>query len=145
MTADVNEYQKADILGKSQLELIIQVYDGAIAAFNAASEAYRGDDNSGGYEHLEKAKRFVTHLYTTLDAERGGEIAERLGKLYAFVINQTTSIQATKDLKQIDDNITILANLRSAWVELKDREKETSPSEPESSGSDNERAIVTSA
>ena len=145
MTADLNEYQKADILGKSQLELIIRVYDGAIAAFKAASGAYRDDDNSDGYEHLEKAKRFVTHLYTTLDIERGGEIAERLGKLYAFVINQTTSIQATKDLKQIDDNITILANLRSAWVELKEREKETSPADPESSGSENERAIVTSA
>lgn len=121
MTTKVAAYQKADITGKTQLDLVVQVYDGAIAAYRAAGEAYRKSDNNSGYEHMERAKRFVTHLYTTLDMDKGGEIADQLSKLYAFVINQTNLAQATKDLTQIDDNISILNNLRSGWMGLKDQ------------------------
>lgn len=121
MTTRVAAYQKADITGKTQLDLVVQVYDGAIAAYRAAGEAYCKSDNNSGYEHMERAKRFVTHLYTTLDMDKGGEIADQLSKLYAFVINQTNLAQATKDLSQIDDNISILNNLRSGWMGLKDQ------------------------
>lgn len=121
MTTKVAAYQKADIIGKTQLDLVVQVYDGAIAAYRAAGEAYSKSDNNSGYEHMERAKRFVTHLYTTLDMDKGGEIADQLSKLYAFVISQTNLAQATKDLTQIDDNISILNNLRSGWMGLKEQ------------------------
>lgn len=122
MEGKLTAYQKVDTLGKSQLDLVIQVYDGAISAFQAAAESYQRADDSAGRRHLEKANRFMTHLYTTLDAEKGGQVAEQLGKLYAFVISQTNILQATKDLRQIDDNITILKNLRDGWVELKKKQ-----------------------
>ncbi len=122
MSNNVNAYQKSEILGKSQLDLILMVYDGAVAAYKAASTAYSNRDNKKGHEELEKAKRFVTHLYTTLDSEKGGEIADQLGKLYAFVINQTNVIDATKDLKLIDDNINVLNNLRQGWLGLKQQQ-----------------------
>jgi flagellar protein FliS len=88
-------YRKADTLSKSQIDLILQVYDGAIAALKAAAVSYRNGDMQAGYEQLQRAKRFVTHLYTTLDPEAGGTVAENLGKLYAFVINQTNIAAAS--------------------------------------------------
>ncbi|UCG61975.1 MAG: flagellar protein FliS [Candidatus Zixiibacteriota bacterium] len=114
-------YQETDMLGKSQLDLVIKVYDGAIEAYRAARKAYEEEDNDSGYEQLQRAKRFITHLYTTLNMEEGGAIAEQLGRIYAFVINQTSVIEATKDLKQIDDNVNILNNLRLGWVGLKEQ------------------------
>lgn len=122
MSNNVNAYQKSEIMGKSALDLILLVYDGAIAAFKSAAKAYRENETNKGYEQLERAKRFVTHLYTTLDNEKGGEIAEQLGKLYAFVINQTNVIESTKDLKAIDDNINVLNNLRQGWLGLKQQQ-----------------------
>ncbi len=122
MEGKLSAYRKAETLGKSQLDLILQVYDGAIAAFRAASDFYKNDNYQLGYQRLQKAKRFVTHLYTTLDQEAGGDVAENLGKLYAFVINQTNVAEATKDLSLIDDNITILNNVRIGWLELKQQE-----------------------
>jgi flagellar protein FliS len=116
MEGKLSTYRKVETLGKSQLDLIIQVYEGAIAAFRAAADFYKSDDHQAGHEQLQKAKRFVTHLYTTLDPEVGGEIAESLGKLYAFVINQTNVAEATKDLSVIDDNISILDNVRLGWL-----------------------------
>ena len=145
MTKELNAYQKTAILGKSQLELIIQVYDGAIAALKDGQKAYQGGDNEKGYQQLEKARRFVPHLYTTLDPEKGGEIAERLAKLYAFVINQTNVVQATKDSSQIDDNITVLRNLRLGWVGLKEQQDTEDSKDAPGAEKAQPKAIVTTA
>jgi flagellar protein FliS len=130
MEGKLSTYRKVETLGKSQLDLIIQVYDGTLAAFRAAANFYKSDDHQAGYQQLQKAKRFVTHLYTTLDPETGGEIAENLGKLYAFIINQTNVAEATKDLSVIDDNISILDNVRLGWLELKQQKTDTATKAP---------------
>lgn len=109
-------YRTIDTLGKSQLDLVIKVYDGAIAAYRAAGDCYQNNDNEAGFEQSEKARKFITYLYTILDNEKGGQIAENLGRLYAFIINQSYVIEATKDSKLIDDIISILQELRSGWA-----------------------------
>ncbi len=123
MKDNLKAYESTSTLGLSQVELILKVYDGAIAAFTEAAELYSKNDLNGGYEKMERAKKFLTHLYTTLDPDNGGEIAERLGKIYAFVLSQTDIAQATKDLKIIDDNISVLKNVREGWQGLKDQQK----------------------
>jgi flagellar protein FliS len=144
MNDQLTAYKKTEILGKSQLDLIIQVYEGAIEAFKAARHAYEEEDNGTGHEQLERARRFVVHLYTTLDMEKGGEIADRLGRLYAFVINQTDMIEATKDLVGIDDNISILDNLRLGWLGLKEQEQNGKESALSDTGRD-EKEVSTTA
>jgi len=119
MKSNHQAYRENDILGKSPLDLVLQVYDGAISAFSGARSHYDAGHFDEGYEDLQKAKKFLTHLYTTLDFEQGGEVAQNLGSLYAFVISQTNVIEGSKDPKQIDSNIQILRNLRSGWADLK--------------------------
>lgn len=143
MDNNLTAYKQTDILGKSQIDLVIQVYDGAIDAYRTARKAYEDEETSQGYEHLQNARRFVTHLYTTLDMEKGGEIADQLSRLYAFLINQTNVIEATKDLKQIDDNISILDNLRSGWVGLKEQQNEEEAEKPQSERA--EESLATTA
>ena len=134
MEGKLSTYRKVETLGKSQLDLIIQVYDGAIAAFRAASNSYKREDWQAGYQQLEKAKRFVTHLYTTLNPEAGEGIAENLGRLYAFIINQTNMAEATKDLSVIDDNIIILDNVRLGWLDLKEQKTAAAQAAPRPAG-----------
>jgi flagellar secretion chaperone FliS len=122
MDGKLNTYQQIETSTKSQLDLILKVYDGAIKEFKDASESYKKEEYNKGYEHLEKSRKFLTHLYSTLDMDKGGEVAENLGKLYVFMINQVNVAEATKDLKLIDENINILNNIRSGWKGLKDEE-----------------------
>ena len=133
MNKNVYSYRTTDTLGKSQLDLIIQVYDGALKSFGEARAHYEKDETNEGFDKLQKARRFLTHLYTTLDVEKGGEVAENLGKLYAYVINQTHVVEATKELKLIDDSIEILKNLRSGWALLKQSSAEAPGESPEAS------------
>ncbi len=127
MDGRLRTYRAMETSSKSQLDLILQVYDGAIDSFKMASKYYHDKDNEAGFQQLERAKRFITHLYTTLNFEQGGDIAKQLGQLYVFLINQANMIQATKDLSRIDDNINILKNIREGWQGLKDQEKKQEP------------------
>jgi flagellar protein FliS len=118
MKNNLNNYQATDLLGKSPLELTIKVYDGAIASLNEAITNYKGNNLQGGYESMERARRFVVHLYTTLDRDRGGDVAANLSKLYAFLIDQINLVEATKDINSIDSSINVLKNVREGWVQL---------------------------
>ena len=140
MNNRLQTYRETETLGKAQIDLILQVYDGAIAAFASARDSYAKKNYEGGYTDLEKAKRFLTHLYTTLDFEQGGAVANNLGQLYAYVINQTNVVEASKDIGGIDSNLKILQNLRQGWSDIKSRAAsaagqpepaETSPAVPQ--------------
>lgn len=132
MNDKLDTYRTIDTLGKSQLDLVIKVYDGAIAAFNSAGKSYNTNDNETGFEQMEKARKFITHLYTNLNNEEGGQIAENLGRLYAFIISQSYVAEATKDSKLIDDIISILQELRSGWAGIQTNRKPA----PDMSGSE---------
>ncbi len=118
MERSTKSYVTQDIMGKSQLELILQVYDGAIKAYQSAAGFLRAGDKASGRQELERARRFMVHLYTTLDPEKGGEIAANLGNLYTHAICQTMCAEATGDAVMIEDVLTVMNNLRAGWEGL---------------------------
>ena len=123
MDEKLMQYRKSETENKSVAELIIMVYDGAIDNLKKAAELYKTEKMQDGYEAMEKAKRFVVHLYTTLDEEKGGEVAANLSAMYAYVIERMNFIQATKDIETINEAINILSNIREGWVGLAEQEK----------------------
>lgn len=131
MENGLNAYNRTDTMGKSQLDLILQVYDGAIKTYHQAAENYRTGETEAGYTSLEKAQRFVTHLFTTLDHKKGGEVAENLGRMYAYIINETEGIKGTKDIKKLEDIVKMLTNIRSGWAGLKDNNTSSQPTSEE--------------
>ena len=118
MNQKVQSYITSDTLGKSVPELIIKVYDGAINNLSDASRFYQSEELTRGYDALEKAKRFIVHLYTTLDMEKGGEIADRLSKLYVFILEQINIAQATGNQNIMKESMVILKNIREGWSQL---------------------------
>ncbi|MDX9858177.1 MAG: flagellar export chaperone FliS [candidate division Zixibacteria bacterium] len=127
MDGRLNTYRTIDTLGKSPLDLVLQVYDGAITAFRAAADSYRENSYEKGHEAMQRARKFLVHLYTTLDKEKGQDIARSLEKLYTYLICQIDVAQATKDQDIIASNIKILENLKSGWKGLKDQKAEGKP------------------
>jgi len=118
MNQKLDSYQAIDTLGKSMPELIIKVYDGAIYNFAKAIEFYRSGNLDDGYEAMEKAKKFVVHLYTSLDKEKGGEIAENLSRLYAYIVERINFAEATKNIGCIEESINLLNNVKEGWVQI---------------------------
>lgn len=116
---DTTKYKEVDTIGKSPVELVLQVYDGALSEIGAAKAKYTEQKYADAYNNIQRAERMVTHLYTTLDMEQGGEVAANLAKLYVWVITKLHEVQATKDLSRFDECTKILRNLREAWESVK--------------------------
>ena len=114
----IGSYQKFDTLGKSPLELLLMVYRGAAKELKDAEEAFACEDREKGRSKMERARKYITHLYTTLDNGKGGDVAVKLGQLYVFIIERIQVAQATGDTAIIGDLRTIIENLQSGWQEL---------------------------
>lgn len=123
MQSKIKEYTTVSTLGKSGVELVVMVYDGALKHLRLAADHYQRKENNRGFEAMQKVRTFIVHLYTTLDMEKGGDISANLSKLYAFVIEQIDLIQATKDAVQIEKVTGILNNLREGWLQLAEQTK----------------------
>ena len=119
MKKKLGNYQQAETEGKSQLELVVKIFDGALQSLGSAETAYRNEDFQAGYKDLEKVRRFVVHLYSTLDFVKGGEIADQLGKLYVYMMSEIDLIEATKDIAKLRSCTTVLKNLRDGWAGLR--------------------------
>ena len=129
MKKKINTYQEIDTTGKSQLELVIKIFDGALQSLTTAKEAYATENFQGGYRDLEKVRRFVVHLYSTLDFVKGGGVADQLGKLYVHLMSEIDLIEATKDTLKIDSCSRVLRNLRDGWTGLRPAAATTLPRE----------------
>ena len=116
----IASYRTTDTLTMSQVDLIIKVYDGTIAQFATAISAYEKYDIANAIDHMDKARQALTHLYTTLDFEQGGDVAKNLGELYVFMINQTNLAAATGNREFIEKNVELMRNLREGWAGIRD-------------------------
>jgi flagellar protein FliS len=112
---DTSRYREVDTIGKSPIELVLQVYDGALSEIGLAKAKYAEQKFADAYNNIQRAERMLTHLYTTLDMEKGEEVAANLAKLYVWVISKLQEVQATKDMSRFDECTRILHNLREAW------------------------------
>lgn len=115
-------YKKINTMGMSQLDLILTVYRGAIGYLDQAKSDFNDGNLSAGRTACEKARKCIVHLYTTLDMDKGEEIANQLGQLYAFLIQQIDLAVASKSCELLDDVKGILGTIREAWEGLKEQE-----------------------
>jgi len=118
MNKALSSYQKMQVSGMSQKDLIVLLYSGAIKFLTRAKDKISEDKVDEFSDAIERAHRIIYHLYTTLDTEKGGEIAEQLGALYTFIISQLYIVNSTKNVEIISDLIIILNNIKEGWQEV---------------------------
>ena len=121
----IGSYQKFDTLGKSPLELLLMVYRGVAKELKEAEEAFARVDRETGRAKMERARKYITHLYTTLDNDKGGDVAVKLGQLYVFIIERIQVAQATGETAIVGDLRAIIENLQSGWQDLNVSESPT--------------------
>lgn len=119
MKRGCHAYQAVNTMGMSQLDLILVVYRGTVQYLIAAKEAFRRDDSEAARQSCEKARTCLVHLYTTLDAEQGGMIAQNLGRLYAHMIERLDQAVAGRSEPELDGIIALMNTIREGWEGLK--------------------------
>ncbi len=113
-------YRQVQIKTANQGKLILMLYDGAIRNLDVALEALphkqrRYDVVNGA---LVKAQDIIGELMSSLDFQRGGEIARNLFTLYVFMNRQLLEANLRKTDAPIQDVRGMLLELRGAWSQV---------------------------
>ena len=111
-------YRSSSVMTASPGQLVVMLYDGA-GRFLRQAEIAAGE---GAWRHasdrMSKADAIVDELIVTLDAEQGGQIAERLQGIYVFCKRLLIEARVERDVDKIRRTATLLADLRGAWAEI---------------------------
>jgi len=109
------QYLQTQVQSRTPLELVVLLYDGAIRSADAAHDAMRAGNIPVRRQALSQVINIIGELQSTLDMERGGQIAEDLDRLYSWSTARLMDAVVKRDAKPILEVRGVLASLREAW------------------------------
>ncbi len=112
------EYRKNAVNGASPVRLVIMLYDGSIRFMESGKQAILAKDLQKQNDQLQRAQKIVLELMSSLDMQKGGEIAQNLLGLYTFVIEQLIEANMKDLTGPVDESIKIMSSLRESWVQI---------------------------
>lgn len=107
------------VMSASPHQLIVMLFDGALASMRAARLHMQGGNIAEKGKAFSKAIDIVNNgLIAGLDREHGGELAERLGQIYDYVVRLLLKANLHNDEQRLEEAMTLLAEIASAWREI---------------------------
>jgi flagellar protein FliS len=111
------KYREADVLSRPREWLVPLLYEHLLVSLRRASVQIEGGDLEGKAASLERGSAILFELLSSLDMERGGELAERLGALYRFFAGELLTVGRTLDRERLERIIHMVADLHDGWVQ----------------------------
>ena len=122
-TNPIASYQQigieSDVRGADPHRLIVLLFDGAEQALHQAHASVEANDIKGKSDSLLKAIDIILNgLSASLDIEQGGDLANNLKALYAYMVSRLVHANIHKNLAAIREVQGLLGELASAWREM---------------------------
>lgn len=121
--SSLNQYKSNEISTMSQSKLIVMLYEGAIRFLKIAAENMTPRKYEMVHNNIMKAQDIVTELMVSLNMEEGGEVAENLLSIYAYIKKRLLEANMEKKAEILEESIKLLEDLRSAWSEVATKDK----------------------
>ncbi|MDD6330931.1 MAG: flagellar export chaperone FliS [Clostridium sp.] len=100
----------------SPAELVLMLYEGAIKFCNIAMGAIEKKDYEKANTNIQKARRIVVELQTTLDHKY--KVAEDFDVIYDYLFHTLVQANIKKDPEILEEALKQLRDLRDAWKEI---------------------------
>lgn len=97
--------------------LITMLMDGAVRFLRQAKTHLAAGRVEATHRAIIRAQDIVTELNTSLDMDKGGEVAQQLRRTYEMLLARLVDANARKEPALIDQLISYLLDLRGSWVE----------------------------
>jgi flagellar protein FliS len=129
MSYPARRYQEVEIKTATPLELVVLLYDAAIAGLQKAQEHIASRDISNRTSCLNKVSSVLTELQANLNFEAGGDVAISLDRLYRYMKDRIVQANMRQDAAPLTEVVGLLSGLRSAWAQVAQAEaqKKVSP------------------
>ncbi|WP_027947492.1 flagellar export chaperone FliS [Litchfieldella anticariensis] len=110
---------ESGVMSASPHQLIVMLFDGALTSIRAARLHLSEGNIPAKGKAISKALDIVNNgLLAALDAEQGGEVAERLASLYDYIARLLLTANLHNDEKSLDEAVHLLEDIGSAWREI---------------------------
>ncbi len=107
------------VMSASPHQLIVLLFEGAIKAAKLAKMHLEARNIPAKALEITKAIAIVEDgLRLSLDKSAGGELAENLDALYEYITLQFFEANVKNDIEKIENNITLLSELKESWASI---------------------------
>jgi flagellar secretion chaperone FliS len=113
-----HRYQEVAIKTATPLELVVLLYDAAIAGLQKAQEHIATRDIANRTRCLNKVSSILTELQANLNFEAGEGVAISLDRLYRYMKDRVVQANMHQDAAPLKEVAGLLSNLRSAWAQV---------------------------
>ena len=114
----IARYQTQQVMTASPAKLISMLYDKAILSLKEAVAAIEKGDIEARWRANKKAMDIIGHMWSTLDLEKGGEIARNLDGLFSFMLARLPRVDIENDPEVANQVIELLEPLRRSWHDI---------------------------
>ena len=118
--AAINAYNdvglETSVMSADPHKLIALLFDGALIAIAKAKGEIRNKQIAEKGRSISKAIAIIGEgLLSSLDKKAGGELAEQLAGLYAYMVRRLTAANIDNDVAALDEVYGLLGQLKEAW------------------------------
>ena len=114
----INAYKQVNVTTADPRRLVLMCYEGALGSLKTAREKYISGEYELKGKAIQKTQDILSLLMSSLNFEKGGEIARNLEALYNYMLRRIIEGDMKKDVKAFDEVIFMLSELESAWKEV---------------------------
>ena len=111
-------YREAAARGAGPVRLVVLLYEQAIADLGRALAAQQRGDIEARAREVSHAMLVLGHLESSLDSERGGQVARNLKHFYGQVRAGLIDAQCRQSAETIEQQISLLMTVHEAWCEV---------------------------
>ena len=97
-------------------ELTLMLYEGTIKFCNIAMGAIEKKDYEKANINIQKARKIIVELQTTLDHKY--PVAEDFDRIYDYIFHKLEQANIKKDPEILEEAFEELRDLRDAWKEI---------------------------
>lgn len=115
-------YLQTHVQSRSPLELVVMLYDGLLRFLGEAGVAIDTGNVAGRRDAVSRALAVLSELQSTLNMDKGGDVASSLDALYTYVNGRLLDASLKNDRAPLDESARLLRTLRDAWAEIAERE-----------------------
>ena len=116
--SSARQYQQAQFATVDRGQLLLMMFDGAERFLSQAEQRLPADDVAGFVTALGRAQAVIAELLSTLDHQRGGEIARSLDRLYRFMLDHLVAANVSKSVRHVGQVRRILGIIGDAYREV---------------------------
>lgn len=111
-------YLENQVLGADPIGLVLLLNEGAMGAMRQASVLLQEGSIEGRSNAITKSMQIVAELQSTLDLDRGGEIAQNLAQLYAFTQDRLIEANVEQKVAPLEEAYAVISILQQGWKEI---------------------------